>query len=240
MSTTNRNGRRDQGVAAAGEAHGRGAPAGLDAVRGRLGGHRRCSGAKSRLSPRTGSQYYGVLDDSAVPAVIAEGAYIANDSEGELLATPEFQQAYADAIYRALVRFLTTDDPGRGAQPRPRGLGRRGVLRRSPGRLPGARAALIGLVSHRPTRAAGAAEQTAVGPPPHVGPQPHGGRVVPRADLGGWCRRTDGGRPSSAGVARAPQRPWCTWADFGGWRLGELHAGVAGRPRRSRTRGRNG
>ena len=69
-------------------------------------------GAKSRLSPRNGSQYYGVLEDAEVPAVIAEGAYIANDSEGELLATPEFQQAYADAIYRALVRFLTTDDPG--------------------------------------------------------------------------------------------------------------------------------
>ena len=70
-------------------------------------------GAKSRLSPRTGGQYYGILDDAAVPAVIAEGAYIANPSEGELLETPEFQQAYADAMYRALVRFLTTDDPGR-------------------------------------------------------------------------------------------------------------------------------
>ncbi|MET0831999.1 MAG: N-acetylmuramoyl-L-alanine amidase, partial [Acidimicrobiia bacterium] len=63
--------------------------------------------------PRTGGQYYGILDDASVPAVIAEGAYIANPSEGELLETPEFQQAYADAMYRALVRFLTTDDPGR-------------------------------------------------------------------------------------------------------------------------------
>ncbi|MET0830904.1 MAG: N-acetylmuramoyl-L-alanine amidase, partial [Acidimicrobiia bacterium] len=69
-------------------------------------------GAKSRLSPRTGGQYYGILDDAAVPAVIAEGAYIANPSEGALLETPEFQQAYADAMYRALVRFLTTDDAG--------------------------------------------------------------------------------------------------------------------------------
>jgi N-acetylmuramoyl-L-alanine amidase len=69
-------------------------------------------GAKSRLSPRTGGQYYGILKDARVPAVIAEGAYIANPSEGELLGTPEFQQAYADAVYRALVRFLTTDDAG--------------------------------------------------------------------------------------------------------------------------------
>jgi N-acetylmuramoyl-L-alanine amidase len=69
-------------------------------------------GAKSRLSPRTGGQYYGVLDDATVPAVIAEGAYIANPTEGALLETPEFQQAYADAMYRALVRFLTTDERG--------------------------------------------------------------------------------------------------------------------------------
>ncbi len=72
------------------------------------------TGAKSRLSPRDGSQYYGLLEAAQVPAVIVEGAYIANPSEAELLATPEFQQAYAEALYRALVRFLTTDDPGGG------------------------------------------------------------------------------------------------------------------------------
>jgi N-acetylmuramoyl-L-alanine amidase len=70
-------------------------------------------GAKSRISPRDGvSQYYGVLKASAVPAVIAEGAYLSNPSEAALLRTPEFQHAYAAAVYRALVRFLTTDDPG--------------------------------------------------------------------------------------------------------------------------------
>lgn len=70
-------------------------------------------GAKSRISPRDGvSQYYGVLKASAVPTVIAEGAYIANPSEAALLRTPEFQHAYAAAVYRALVRFLTTDEPG--------------------------------------------------------------------------------------------------------------------------------
>jgi N-acetylmuramoyl-L-alanine amidase len=70
-------------------------------------------GAKSRLSPRDAStQYYGLLRRAEVPAVIAEGAYIANQSEADLLATPEFRQAYADAVYRALVRFITTDDAG--------------------------------------------------------------------------------------------------------------------------------
>jgi N-acetylmuramoyl-L-alanine amidase len=70
-------------------------------------------GAKSRLSPRDGtSQYYGVLRRSEMPTVIGEGAYLASQSEADLLATPEFRQAYAEAAYRALVRFLTTDDPG--------------------------------------------------------------------------------------------------------------------------------
>jgi len=70
-------------------------------------------GAKSRLSPRDGvSQYYGVLKAATVPTVIAEGAYIANPSEATLLRTPEFQHAYAAAVYRALVRFITTDEPG--------------------------------------------------------------------------------------------------------------------------------
>ncbi len=70
-------------------------------------------GAKSRISPRDGvSQYYGVLKASVVPTVIVEGAYISNPGEAELLQTPEFQHAYAAAVYRALVRFITTDEPG--------------------------------------------------------------------------------------------------------------------------------
>lgn len=71
------------------------------------------TGAKSRLSAREGNaQYYGILRRSEMPTVIAEGAYIANPSEADLLATPEFRQAYAEAIYRALIRFLTTGDTG--------------------------------------------------------------------------------------------------------------------------------
>jgi len=71
------------------------------------------TGAKSRLSRREGNpQYYGVLRRSEMPTVIAEGSYIANQSEADLLATPEFRQAYAAAVYRSLVRFLTTDAIG--------------------------------------------------------------------------------------------------------------------------------
>lgn len=73
------------------------------------------TGAKSRLSPRDDNpQYYGILRRSEMPTVIAEGAYIANQSEADLLDTVEFRQAYADAVYRSLVRFLTTDDIGGG------------------------------------------------------------------------------------------------------------------------------
>ena len=78
------------------------------------------TGAKSRLSPREGNlQYYGILRRSEMPTVIAEGVYIANQSEADLLATPEFRQAYAAAIYRALVRFLTSDDQGNGSDTDP-------------------------------------------------------------------------------------------------------------------------
>ncbi len=71
------------------------------------------AGAKSRLSPHEGNpQYYGILRRSEMPTVITEGAYIANQSEADLLATADFRQAYATAVYRALIRFLTTDDTG--------------------------------------------------------------------------------------------------------------------------------
>jgi N-acetylmuramoyl-L-alanine amidase len=71
-------------------------------------------GAKSRLSPRDEvSQYYGILRRAEMPAVIAEGAYLANSSEARLLATSEFRQAYAAAAYRAIVRFVTSNDVAR-------------------------------------------------------------------------------------------------------------------------------
>lgn len=71
------------------------------------------AGAKVRIR-EDGADIYGILRLSEVPAVIVEGAFISNETEETLLGTIEFRQAYADALYRALVRFMTTDDPGSG------------------------------------------------------------------------------------------------------------------------------
>jgi N-acetylmuramoyl-L-alanine amidase len=74
----------------------------------------RDAGAKYRLQEDGETDYYGILRRALVPSVISEGAFISSEAEEALLATPEFRQAYAEAIYRALVRFVTTDDPGSG------------------------------------------------------------------------------------------------------------------------------
>ena len=67
-----------------------------------------------RLS-RDGGDYYGILRRSAgVPGALAELAYVTNPPEEALLRTPEFQAVEGRAIARAVVRFLTTDDPGTG------------------------------------------------------------------------------------------------------------------------------
>ena len=67
------------------------------------------NGLSSRVGD-SGDDYYSVLERSEVPAVIVEGAYISNPSEEALIMTESFRQAYAEAVYRALVRFVTTDD----------------------------------------------------------------------------------------------------------------------------------
>jgi N-acetylmuramoyl-L-alanine amidase len=79
------------------------------------------AGAKHR--PDTdGSDYYGVLRLSAgVPAVVVEALYLSNESEEALLRDPDVLEAQADAIVRAITRYLTTDDPGSGfVEPYPR------------------------------------------------------------------------------------------------------------------------
>lgn len=73
----------------------------------------RDAGAKARRRAQ-GDDYYGVLRDAGVPAVISEALFISNPPEAALLARPEVQQAEADALARAVARFLTTDDPGSG------------------------------------------------------------------------------------------------------------------------------
>ena len=72
------------------------------------------AGAKYRVQEDGETDYYGILRRALVPSVITEGGFISSEPEEALLATSEFRQAYADAIYRALVRFVTTDDPGSG------------------------------------------------------------------------------------------------------------------------------
>ena len=50
-----------------------------------------------------------------MPAVIVEGVYISEPEEEALLATEAFRQAYADGVYRGVIRFLTTPDAGAAA-----------------------------------------------------------------------------------------------------------------------------
>lgn len=69
-------------------------------------------GARARLDPDSGEDYYGLLRRATVPSVIVEGVYISEPDEEELLASGEFRQAYAEAVYRGVVRFLTTADTG--------------------------------------------------------------------------------------------------------------------------------
>ena len=70
------------------------------------------SGPKARVDAETGDDFYGLLRRSVPPAVIVEGMYVTNPVEETLLQSRLVQQAYADAVYRGLVRFLTTDETG--------------------------------------------------------------------------------------------------------------------------------
>jgi len=81
----------------------------------------RDAGAKFRPSAE-GGDYYGILRRSAgVPSVLSEALFLSNPPEAELLERGEVRQAEAEAISRAVVRFLTTDDPGSGyVEPYPR------------------------------------------------------------------------------------------------------------------------
>lgn len=73
------------------------------------------AGAKYRLNDR-GGDYYGILrETNGVTAVIAESLFLsASMSEAELLARPDVQAAEAEAITRAIRRFMLSDDPGSG------------------------------------------------------------------------------------------------------------------------------
>ncbi|MDP9071954.1 MAG: N-acetylmuramoyl-L-alanine amidase, partial [Actinomycetota bacterium] len=79
------------------------------------------AGAKYRTSSR-GDDYYGILRRTrGVPAVLAELAFVSNAPEAALLARPDVQKAEGEAVARAILRYLTTEDPGSGfVEPYPR------------------------------------------------------------------------------------------------------------------------
>lgn len=81
----------------------------------------RDAGAKYRLSSK-GEDYYGILKRTAgIPAVLAEAAFISNPPEEAMLVDPTFQAVEAAALTRAVVRYVTTTDPGSGfVEPYPR------------------------------------------------------------------------------------------------------------------------
>jgi N-acetylmuramoyl-L-alanine amidase len=75
------------------------------------------NGASSRLS-EPGRDAYGILRNTPdVPTAIVEAAYLSNPPEAEILLLPEVQQVEAEAITRAIHRFISTSDPGSGFKP---------------------------------------------------------------------------------------------------------------------------
>lgn len=74
-------------------------------------------GTVSRLDTTTDTDFYGLLRRSESPAVIVEGAYVSVPDQERLLETTVFRQAYAEGVYRGLVRFLTTDEIGSTINP---------------------------------------------------------------------------------------------------------------------------
>ena len=83
------------------------------------------AGAKVRTG-REGHDYYSILRNAKVPAALAEVAFVTNAEEEALLRRPEVQRAEGDAVARAIVRYLTTSDPGSGfvdAYPRNKNAG---------------------------------------------------------------------------------------------------------------------
>jgi len=69
------------------------------------------TGARTRVEA-DGTDFYGVLRRGEQPTVIVEGLYISEAAEERILASGVGQQAYADGVYRGLIRFLTTSEDG--------------------------------------------------------------------------------------------------------------------------------
>jgi N-acetylmuramoyl-L-alanine amidase len=73
------------------------------------------AGAKYRTG-ESGGDYYGILrGTNGITTVLSEGLFLsASRAEADLLARPDVQHAEADAIARAVRRFMLSDDPGSG------------------------------------------------------------------------------------------------------------------------------
>jgi N-acetylmuramoyl-L-alanine amidase len=72
------------------------------------------AGATYRLDRDTGEDFYGMVRRPETPAVLAEMSFLGNPEEVELLRSPDFLRAEAEAISDAVIRWFTTDDPGSG------------------------------------------------------------------------------------------------------------------------------
>jgi N-acetylmuramoyl-L-alanine amidase len=77
------------------------------------------NGARARVrSTDAGTDFYGVLRRTAegdVVGVLSEAGFLSNPAEAELFAGDEAQEAEAQALARALTRFVAGDEAGAGA-----------------------------------------------------------------------------------------------------------------------------
>ncbi len=75
------------------------------------------TGVKARRGT-AGDDYYGVLRRAkGVPSVISEALFIDRPAEADLLARADVQQAEADAIARAITKFVATAKPSSSSTP---------------------------------------------------------------------------------------------------------------------------
>ena len=72
------------------------------------------AGALFRLNTNTGIDFYGMIRLPETVSVLAEMGFLGNEEELELLRSGELQQAEAEALTNAIVRWYNTDDPGGG------------------------------------------------------------------------------------------------------------------------------
>ena len=68
----------------------------------------------------SGEDAYGINRHALTTAVLVELAYLSNPTEATLLGTVEYRQSAAEALARAIIRYLDTDDEGTGFVAEPR------------------------------------------------------------------------------------------------------------------------